>query len=251
MKAFFTLVRRELGSHFLSWTGYVVIAAVLFLIGFSLQNLLLALTTEATDRPFTEVFYGTMYFWLIVLMAAPVITMRSFALEKYSGTFETLMTTPVSDLQVVLAKFTGAMIFYFLMWLPLVGCLLIIRHFSHEPSVFEPATTISTFAGILLLGSMYMALGCFASSLTRSQIIAAIVSFAGGISLFLLSFVSMTFAAKTGWKAQIFSYLGLIEHMQDFARGVIDTRPLVFYLSTTFFLLFLTLRVVESRRWKS
>jgi len=251
MKAFCTLVRRELGSHFLSWTGYVVIAAVLFLIGFSFHNMLLALTQEPTDRPFTEVFYGTMYFWLIVLMAAPVITMRSFALEKYSGTFETLMTTPVSDLQVVLAKFTGAMIFYFLMWLSLVGCLLIIRHFSHEPSVLDPATTISTFAGIILLGSMYMALGCFASSLTRSQIIAAIVSFAGGISLFLLSFVSMTSAAKTGWKAQIFSYLGLIEHMQDFARGVIDTRPLVFYLSTTFFLLFLTLRVVESRRWKS
>lgn len=250
MQAFWTLVRRELGSHFFSWTGYVVIAAVLFLMGYSFHNLLLALNADATDRPLTEVFYGTMYFWLILLMAAPIITMRSFALEKYSGTFETLMTTPVSDLQVVLAKFTGAMIFYFLMWLPLVACLFIIRNFSHEPTVFDPATMVSTFAGILLLGGMYMSLGCFASSLTRSQIIAAIVSFAGGISLFLLSFVSLSLSTRVGWQAQLFSYLGLIEHMQDFARGVIDTRPLVFYLSATFFFLFLTWRVIESRRWK-
>jgi ABC-2 type transport system permease protein len=250
MQAFFTLVRRELGAHFFSWTGYVVIAAVLFLMGYSFHNLLLALNATATDRPATEVFYSTMYFWLILLVAAPVITMRSFALEKYSGTFETLMTTPVSDLQVVMAKFVGAMIFYLLMWLPLIVSLFIIRHFSHEPSLVDAATLSSTFAGILLLGSMYIALGCFASALTRSQIIAAVLSFAGGIALFLLSFISMTFAAKVGWKAQLFSYLGLIEHMQDFARGVIDTRPLVFYFSTTFFLLFLTLRVVESRRWK-
>jgi ABC-2 type transport system permease protein len=251
MRAFWTLVRRELGSHFVSWTGYVVIAVVLFLIGYSFHNLLLALNADATDRPLTEVFYSTMYFWMILLIAAPIITMRSFALEKYSGTFETLMTTPVSDVQVVLAKFAGAMIFYMMMWIPLLGCLFIVRHFSHEPSVFDPATMVSTYAGIFLLGAMYMALGCFASSLTRSQIIAAILSLAGGISMFLLSFVSMTFASKTGWQAQFFSYVGLIEHMQDFARGVIDTRPLVFYISTTFFLLFLTWRVIESRRWKS
>ena len=251
MQAFCTLVRRELGAHFFSWTGYVVISAVLFLIGFSFHSLIRDLNAEATDRPLTEVFYLTMYFWVILWIAAPVITMRSFAQEKYSGTFETLMTTPVSDLQVVLAKFTGAMVFYLLMWLPLIGCLLIIRHFSHDPTVLDAATVISTFVGILLLGSVYMALGCLASSLTRSQIIAAILTLVGGISLSLLSLVSVTFTSKMGWQAQFFSYIDLIEHMQDFARGVIDTRALVFFGSLTFFLLFLTLRVIESRRWKS
>ena len=96
-----------------------------------------------------------------------------------------------------------------------------------------------------------MALGCLASSLTRSQIIAAILTLVGGISLSLLSLVSVTFTSKLGWQAQFFSYIDLIEHMQDFARGVIDTRALVFFGSFTFFLLFLTLRVIESRRWKS
>jgi len=234
----------------LSWTGYVIIAAVLFLIGFSFANLLLALNSEATDRPITEVFYGTMYFWLIVVVAAPVITMRSFALEKYSGTFETLMTTPVSDFQVVLAKFTGAMLFYVLMWLPLLGCLFVVRYYSNDPTVLDAGTVGATFLGIFLLGGLYMSLGCFASAITRSQINAAMISFAGGVAIFLLSFISLSMSTQSGLKAQIFMHLGLIEHMQDFARGVIDTRPVVFYLSLTIFFLFLTFKVVESRRWK-
>src|SRR5690242_17346563 len=224
MQAYFTLTRRELASFFVSMTGYVIIAGALFLIGFSFVTLVEQLQSEPTPMPITELFYGTAYFWLILLPAAPVITMRSFAQEKYSGTFETLMTTPVSDLQVVLAKFAGAMLFYLLMWLPLIGCLFIIRHFSHDSSVLEPATIISTFTGILLLGSVYMALGCLASSLTRSQIIDAILTLVGGISLSLLSLVSLTLTSKVGWQAQLFSYIDLIEHMQDFARGVIDTR---------------------------
>jgi len=250
MQAYFTLVRRELGSHFLSWTGYVVIAAVLFLLGYSFENLIVALNRDPTDRPITEVFYGTMYFWLILLVASPIITMRSFAHEKNSGTFETLMTTPVSDLQVVLAKFTGAMLFYALLWLPLLGCLFTVRYYSHDATILDAGSMISTFIGILLLGSMYMSMGCFASSMTKSQIIAAMVSFAMGISIFMLSFLSMSFAGQGGWKAQMFNHVGLIEHMQDFAQGVIDSRPLILYLSFTFFFLFLTVKVVESRRWK-
>ena len=250
MQAYWTLVRREFGSHFFSWTGYVVIAVVLLLLGTSFANLLLALNARATDHPITEVFFTSYYFWIILLMAAPVITMRTFALEKYSGTFETLMTTPVSDLQVVLAKFTGGMLFYVMMWLPLLGCLLIVRSYSNDPTVLEPGTVGTTFLGIFLLGSLYISLGCFASALTRSQIIAAMLSFALGISFFLLSFVSMSLSTQTGWQTQLFSYVEMAEHMRDFAAGVVDTRRLVFYLTVSFFFLFLTLKVVESRRWK-
>lgn len=250
MRAYLTLVRRELGTHFLSWTGYTVIAAVLFLLGCSFQNLILALNKDSTIRPITELFYGTIYFWLILLVASPVITMRSFAHEKSSGTFETLMTTPVSDLQVVLAKYTGAMLFYIFLWLPLLGCLFTLRYYSHDPSIFDTGTIISTFVGIFLLGSMYMAMGCFASSVTKNQIIAAMLSLAFGISLFLLSFVALIFSTETGWKAQLLNQVDLIEQMQDFARGVIDSRPVVLYLSLTVLFLFLTLKSVESRRWK-
>ncbi len=250
MAAYWTLVRREFGAYFLAWTGYVVIAAVLFLLGCSIFNLLIVLNTRPTDLPVTQVFYGTYYFWLILLLAPPVITMRVFALEKYSGTFETLMTTPVGDAQVVLAKFTGAIVFYLIMWLPLLGCLLVVRHYSHDPTLLDAGSVASTYLGILLLGGLYISVGCFASALTRNQIIAAITSFALGISLFYLSFISLAFAQETGWRAQFFAQVGMIEQMQDFARGVVDTRPLIYYLSMTVLFLFLTCKVVESRRWK-
>jgi ABC-2 type transport system permease protein len=95
-----------------------------------------------------------------------------------------------------------------------------------------------------------VALGCFASALTRSLIIAAMVSFALGMALFLLSFLSFAKDPQPGWQTDAVEYISMINHMQDFARGVVDTRPVVFYLSMSGFFLFLTLRVVESRRWK-
>jgi ABC-2 type transport system permease protein len=250
MQAFCTLVRRELGSFFISWTGYVIIASVLFLLGFGFTSMLKNLNAEATPLPVTQLFYESLYFWLILLVVSPVITMRSFALEKSSGTCETLMTTPVSDFQVVLAKFTGALLFYMILWLPLVACLLVVRYYSNDPSSWDPATVRTTFLGIFLLGTLYMSMGVFASALTRSQIIAAMISFAMGISLFMLSFLSAAFEARSGWKAQLVGHLSLMDHMRDFAAGMVDTRPLVFYLTLSAFFLFLTWRVVESRRWK-
>ncbi len=250
MRAYWTLVQRELGAHFFSWAGYVVIAVVLFLLGLSSVDLLQRLNGEAIDQPLPGVFYSSWYFWLILMLATPVITMRSFALEKFSGTYETLMTTPVSDWQVVMAKFSGAMAFYAIMCLPLLSWLFVAKPFTHNSIVFEQGTVAGTFLGILLWGSLYISLGCLASAITRSQIIAAIISVAAGVSLFLLSYISGNFTSQPGWKAQIFAHLGLTEHMQDFARGVVDTRPVLFYLSFTALFLFLTLKVVESRRWK-
>jgi ABC-2 type transport system permease protein len=251
MRAWWTLVRRELGGYFVSWTGYVIIGVVVFLLGLCFSLLLEAINGEKQEQPIMELFQISYYFWLILLLASPVITMRSFAHEKFTGTFETLMTTPVSDLQVVLAKFAGAMIFYLLTWTPLLGCVLVVRHFSNEPGALDVGTVCSTYLGITLLGGLYMSMGCFASSLTRSQIIAATFSLALGISLFLLSFLSAVLAAQSGWLAKLFAHFSLAEHMRDFARGVVDLRPVVFYLSLTSLFLFLTLKAVESRRWKS
>ena len=250
MRAYLTLVRREVGTFFVSLTGYVIIASVLLLLGFSFYDMLYKLNASKVDAPLTELFYRTFYFWLILLLTAPVITMRTFAFEKLSGTYETLMTTPVSDLQVVLAKFTGALLFYVLTWLPLLGCIAVVRYFTREPTVFDPWTAGSTFLGIVLIGCLYMSLGCFASALTRSQIIAAMNSFALGLGLFILSLRNLVPAPPADWAAQVFAYISLGNHMEDFTRGFVDTRHIVFYLSLTALFLFLTLKVVESRRWK-
>jgi ABC-2 type transport system permease protein len=108
MGVFLALVRRELGIAFNALTGYVVVAITLLLAGFGLTGLLDTLNSDRTDAPITEMFFGDgLVFWLIVIVITPVITMRSFAAERSSGTYETLMTAPVSDLLVVLAKFTG------------------------------------------------------------------------------------------------------------------------------------------------
>jgi ABC-2 type transport system permease protein len=110
--------------------------------------------------------------------------MRLFALEKFSGTFETLMTTPVSDIQVVLAKFTAALLFYTLMWLPLLGCVLVVRWFTNDPSAFDAGLLGSTFLGILLNGCLFISLGCCASAMTRSQVTAAMISLILSATLF-------------------------------------------------------------------
>src|SRR5262249_38311317 len=159
------------------------------------------------------------YFWIVLLIATPVITMRLFALEKFSGTFETLMTAPVSDLQVVLSKFFSAMIFYLLLWLPLLVCILVLLRFTNDPNALYACIVDPTYLGILLVGMLFIAVGCFASSLTRSQIIAAMLSFVAGVSLFLLSFLGEQFAPNATWQMSLFSYLMMFEHMRDFARG--------------------------------
>jgi len=101
--------------------------------------------------------------------------MRLFALEKFSGTFETLMTTPVSDAQILAAKFSAALVFYMVMWLPLLACLFIVRHYTSDPTAFDPGVVGTTFLGIFLLGCLFISLGCFASALTRTQMTAAII----------------------------------------------------------------------------
>jgi ABC-2 type transport system permease protein len=249
MRGFLTLTRRELAGYFVSLTGYIILTAVLFLIGLSFFVLLDSLQQEPTLMPVTEIFYNTPFFWLI-LLATPVITMRLFALEKFSGTFETLMTAPVSDRQVVLAKFSAALLFYTIMWLPLAVCVVIVRHYTNDTSPFDFGVLGSTFLGILLFGAVFISLGGCASALTRSQVTAAIISLAFGGTLFLIAVLAYQVPVQKTWQAQVLGCLNFFEQMHDFSRGVVDTRPVVLFVSFTLFFLFLTLRIVESRRWK-
>ncbi len=249
MRIFWTLVRRELAGFFFSLSGYVIIAGAAFLLGLSFVVILGLVGEDPQMLPVTELFYITPFFWMILLLAVPVITMRLFALEKFSGTFETLMTTPVGDLQVVAAKFTAAIVFYMVMWLPLLACIFFLQQYLKDGSVLDGGAIASTFLGIFLLGCLFVSLGCFASALTRSQVTAAMISTALSVSLFLLSFLAQR-VPGADWKSRVLSFFALPDQMHDFARGVLDTRPIVLCLSLAFFFLFLTLRVIESRRWK-
>jgi len=250
MQPYLTLVRREMGAYFLSMTGYIIVATVTFLLGLSFVVLLMKLQQESTPIPLTELFYVTQFFWLILLLATPMITMRLFAQEKFSGTFETLMTTPVSELEVVLAKFTAGLLFYIVAWLPLLACLLIVRHFANDSTAFDPGVVASTFLGIILIGALFVSLGCCASALTRSQVAAAMITLLCGGTIFCIGVLADRFPNQPNWQAQVLASLAIFEQMHDFARGAVDTRPVVLYVSLTLFFLFVTLRIVESRRWK-
>jgi len=250
MHVYWTLVRRELGGYFNSILGYVIIASALFLMGLSFVVMVGNLRSEPMPVTLTELFFMTPFFWMIILLAAPVITMRLFAMERATGTYETLMTTPVGDLQIVAAKFSAAMMFYVVMWLPLLACLFIIRHYSDDPAAADIGVLVATYLGIVLIGGLYIAMGCLGSALTRSQTVAAMIALGLGTALFMASFLTDQFQTLAPWPRELLSGVSLIDQMHDFTRGVVDTRHVVFHVTLTFLFLFFTLRAVESRRWK-
>ena len=250
MNVFQALVRRELSMFFQGPTGFIIIAAVLFLIGLGFLVVLYGLNGEATPMPVTQIFYETYFFWLILLLIAPVITMRSFAMERASGTYESLMTAPVGDWEVVLSKFTGALIFYMILWTPLLVCSIVIRFYVGESAVLGFGTMCTTAMGILMIGSLYVSIGCFTSALTQNQAVAAVSSFAIGAALFFTGFFSFFSADRTDFSSLLAHHISLANHMESFTRGVLDLGAIVFFLSLTSMFLYLTHKVVESRRWK-
>ena len=176
--------------------------------------------------------------------------MRSFAMERASGTYESLMTAPVGDWEVVLSKFTGALVFYAILWIPLLVCSLVVRLYVGESAVLGPGPMFTSALGILLIGSLYMSMGCFASALTRNQAVAAVSSFAMGAALFFTGFFSYFTGDRSDWISQLARHVSLANHMESFSRGVIDLEATVFFISLTALFLYFTHKVVESRRWK-
>jgi ABC-2 type transport system permease protein len=160
------------------------------------------------------------------------------------------MTTPVGDVEVVVAKFTAAVIFYMVMWLPTLACLFIVGHFTNQTSALDKGTLGGTYLGIFLSGCLFLSMGCFASSLTRNQAVAAMISLATGVILLIVAYLAKAIPVTAQWQTQALPYFSLFDQIDDFTRGVVDTRSVVFYASFTFFFLFLTLRSVESRRWR-
>ena len=248
VRVFQPLLKRELGFYLTTLTGYVILSMVMFLIGLSLLTVILAYNGRAMDAPLTEAFYATPFFWFIVLLACPAITMRSFAHEKSTGTYEALMTTPVSNLQIVFSKFLASWIFYGLMWLPLWGFMVWLGQFFNDPEYLDAGIVGGTALGVMLIGGLFLAIGCLASVATKSQLIAAMLALTLEMVLFMLSFVIELLPDQSGWQATLFGHICLFDHMGDFVRGIINGSHLIFYFTGTGLFLFLTWRWVESRK---
>lgn len=251
MRRFFTLLGREVSHYLHQPLAYVVLFFFLLLTGFNFHTGITALNRETGQTSVVEAFFNTVLFWFPFVLIFPLLTMRLFSEEYKLGTIETLMTAPVRDGQVVLAKFFGAFIFYLVLWAPSVLYFLIFQWVTGENAAGALGSYFGAYSLLVLVGLFYLSVGCFASALTSNQIVAAVVAFALISMMFFLSLLSFLFLNASPGLRELTYYFSTIEHMAEFSRGVFDTRPVVYYLSMTLFMLFLTLHVFQYRRWKN
>jgi ABC-2 type transport system permease protein len=176
--------------------------------------------------------------------------MRLFAEEFKLGTIEPLTTVPVRDWQVVLSKFFGALVFYLILWIPTLFYFWIFLRITNQPAAHSAGAYFGSYLMLLLLGMFYLSIGCLTSVLTRNQIIAAVISFCAITLLFFLGLVQFILLDVTSATRDLLGYFSAIEHMGTFSRGVIDTRPIVLYLSMTVLMLTLTHQAFQSRKWR-
>lgn len=234
-----TIAKRELASLFFSPIAYVVFGA--FAIGsstFFLQSF--EQGRPATMRPTFDAVV-----WLLVFLA-PAISMRLISEELRSGTFERLMTSPVTDAQVVLGKWLGALAFFCVMLSPLLVHALVLER-TGAP---ELGPILTGLAGLALVGALYLAIGVFASAWSQNQIIAFLLTvFIIALPTFATYYVSGQ-AMPDPAVARLIDYLSVNQQYADFAKGLIDVRNFVYFLSGTGLFLFLAVLLVQSRRWR-
>jgi ABC-2 type transport system permease protein len=243
MRKFFAIARREWLSYFYSPLGYIVLAAFWFINGFIFSTILGYLSQPGgRSTSVLPVVFNNTFFWFFLLFFIPVITMRLISEERKSGSIETLLTSPVTASTIVLGKFAAAFVFYAMLWLPMFVYALVLRSLTNvDGRVFA-----SCFLAVLLIGAFFLAVGTFASSLSKNQIIAAILGFVMVIVIFSAGLIQ-SLVNDPGVKTA-FSYLTIWDHMDDFARGVVDTRHIVYYASSAALFLFLAQATLEAKK---
>jgi len=259
MKNIIAIVQRELGMYFVSPVAYVVLTIFLFLSGMFFQTVLSEVMRASMmqamqgaqmgqgappmDVPgiVSRNFLSSMS--VILLFMIPMITMALISEEKKRGTIELLLTAPITDAQVILGKFFAAGSFFAIMllstWIPMA----VLYIFGHPAS----APILTAYLGLLLYSLSLVSIGMFISSLTENQIVAGVLSFGTFMLLWLISV--MANAAQGSYKA-VLSYLSILDHLDDFMKGVLSSSNVIFYVSLAFVGVFLTYRSVDSLRWR-
>lgn len=258
MRNFYIILKKELKSYFNSPIAYSVITIFVILSGYFFYNIFATfsmISFEARTNPvisreynllnITESVVRPMFgnISVIMLLMMPMLTMRLLAEEKKSGTIELMLSYPITDAEIILGKFFAALGVFSAMLGLTIPCFILMGILG-EP---ELGVVIAGFFGLLLMGGAFISLGLWTSSLTENQIISAALSF-GALLVFWMMGYSVNFAGpKLG---TVLSYLSFLPHFYNFAKGVIDTDDIIYYLSFTLFSLFLTMRTLESKRWR-
>lgn len=239
MRNVWTIARRELYAYFSSPIAYIIMAAFLAVEGL-LFWLFLVYTQEAT----MGYILGSGWISFILILYATVMTMRLLAEEQRSGTIELVLTAPVRDWEMVVGKYLASLILFSITLVISLYQPIVIARLGNP----DLGATASSYLGFLLLGAALLAIGTLTSTLTRNQVVAAILGIGIGVGLWLVEFVgSRSLGTFTG---EFLSRLAIFAHYFDFIDGVIDTEHVVYYLSLVAVSLFLATRVLEKRRWR-
>jgi ABC-2 type transport system permease protein len=258
MRNILAIVERELRAYFNSPIAYVVLTIFIFLSGLFFTQILSQVMQmglmsqmraqqtgpQPMDMPgmISRGFLSTTS--VILLFMMPMLTMGLFSEEKKRGTIELLLTAPLTDVQVVLGKFFGAAAFYLIMlvstWIPMA-----VLYLYGSPA---SGPILAAYLGLLLYGMAILAIGLFISTLTENQIVAAVLSFGTILVLWLVDAVAQRADSPT--TKGVFTYLSILNHLDDFLKGVLATSHVIFYVSLMLMALFLTYRSIDSLRWR-
>ena len=255
MRNVWIICRKELRSYFVSPVAYLLLAMFAVIFGFFFWNILGFFIREGTEAMMS----GQMFpmnlnervirpllsnISVVGLFLIPMITMRLFAEENRTGTIELLATSPVSDMQVILGKWTAAIVLYAGMLL--LSAVNFVFLFKYGRPDWKPLAI--GYLGLLLQAGALLAIGTFISTLTKNQIIAGAVTFAVCLLLWILEWVT---GFDTAAWARVMAYMSVITHFESFAKGLLDSKDVIFYVTLIFLGLFLTSRSLESLRWRS
>lgn len=245
MNKVFAIVKKELWQYFFSPIAYIVLASF-FLVNSFLFYIILAAMSKAGSpslSPIALLFGGTFFFWLLHLIIIPVITMRLVAEERKSGTIETLLTSPLSDFQIVFGKFLSSFIFYFTAW----GLTFVYAFILRSYSEVDWGPILSGYLGVFLLGGLFLSIGLWATIISKNQIVAAIISFSVMTMMVAITFLSFILGSE---KKEFVNYIDLLSIMENFSKGMVDSRNVIYLLSGTILFLALSVKSLEARRWR-
>ncbi len=242
----FALLKKEINSFLNSLIGYIVIAVFLLTIGLFMWvfpgefNIM-----DSGYANIDSLFSITPWVYMLLV---PAVTMRLFSEEKKTGTIELLLTRPITEMQVVVAKYLSGVILVLISLLPTIVYCLTIYSVSFPAGNIDTGSIIGSYVGLLLLGAGFVAIGLFASSISDNQVVSFIIAFF--LCLVCYSGFEMASSISTiPYLSNILFNLGIHAHYISMSRGVIDTRDLVYFLSMIFIFLFFTRTVIESRKW--
>ena len=255
MRSAWIIAKRDLGSFFNSPIFYIVTTVFLIIYSFIFFNILNFFSFQSFQARQLQamgmnlnlnemvVEPSLQNMSVILLMIIPIITMRSFADEKKMKTFRLLLSSPVHLREIILGKFLACMIVVAVMILLSsysVGFLFLLG----EPAL---GPVVTGYLGVLLMAGCFVSVGIFASSLTDNQIVAAVLTFGFSLFMWIIGWSAQAAGSTTG---QVLQYLSIVDHLERFLKGLVNTSDLVYYLSFILFNLFLCHRVLDSNRWR-